>query len=121
MALAGFLHFWATDAYVSVMPAYLPWHRELVLISGFFEIAGGIGLLLPATRRWAGIGLIALYVAVFPANVNMALEHIQPFDFEIPAAVLWSRLPIQLVFIVWAWWVSQPMAAPAPLKDGPKK
>lgn len=108
MVLAGVLHFRATDAYVSVMPDYLPWHRELVLISGFFEIAGGLGLLVARTRKWAGIGLILLFIAVFPANVHMAVENIQPFSFEIPAYALWGRLPFQLVFILWAWWVSQP-------------
>lgn len=108
MVLAGVLHFLFTDDYVSVMPDYLPWHEELVLISGFFEIAGGLGLLIPATRTFAGWGLIALYVAVLPANINMAVHDIQPARIAIPLWLLWLRIPLQAVFIYWAWAVSQP-------------
>ena len=110
MIVAGSLHFIATDAYVSIMPDYLPWHRELVYISGLFQIAGGLGLLILKTRAVAGWGLIALYIAVLPANVNMALYDIQPGSFTIPVALLWARLPIQLVLIYWAWSVSRPHA-----------
>ncbi len=108
MVIAGGLHFLATDAYVAIMPAYLPWHWELVYLSGIFEILGGLGLLVPRWRRAAGLGLIALYVAVFPANINMAVNNIQPSGIAIPEALLWARLPLQGVFIAWAWWVSQP-------------
>lgn len=107
MVAAGVLHFLYTDAYVSVMPAYLPWHRELVLLSGTLEIAGGLGLLLPATRGLAGLGLIALYVAVLPANINMAVNNIQPVSITVPLALLWLRIPLQGVFIYWAWAVSR--------------
>ena len=112
MVTAGALHFLATDAYVAIMPSYLPWHRELVYVSGVFEILGGLGLLVPRWRRAAGLGLIALFVAVFPANINMAVNNIQPSGLSIPEALLWARLPFQGVFIAWAWWVSQP--------DGPR-
>lgn len=108
MVLAGTLHFLFTEAYVSVMPDYLPWHEELVLISGFFEIAGGLGLLVPATRIFAGWGLIALYLAVLPANINMAVHDIQPASITIPLWLLWLRIPLQAVFIWWAWAVSRP-------------
>ncbi len=108
MVVAGSLHFIATDAYISIMPGYLPWHRELVYISGVFQIAGGIGLLVPGTRKLAGWGLIALYIAVLPANINMALYNIQPGSFTIPLTLLWARLPLQLVFIYWAWYASRP-------------
>ena len=77
----------------------------LVYVSGFFEILGGIGLLVPATRRWAAWGLVALYVAVFPANVNMAVHRI---GFDGPSWVLWARLPLQAVLIAWAWWFTRP-------------
>ncbi|MGH1350719.1 MAG: DoxX family protein [Methyloligellaceae bacterium] len=107
MITAGVLHFISTDGFAQIVPAWLPWPRELVLISGVFEIAGGLGLLLPLTRKWAGYGLILLYIAVLPANINMAIYRIQPLDFEIPDSVLWARIPFQLVFIVWAWWVSR--------------
>ena len=108
MVVAGSLHFIATDGYVSIMPDYLPLHRELVYLSGLLEMALGIGLLWQRSRQAAGIGLILLFAAVLPANINMAVENIQPFDFIIPAFWLWVRLPFQLVFIYWAWRVSRP-------------
>ncbi len=108
MVVAGILHFVATDAYVSIMPDYLPLHRELVYLSGIFEVLCGLGLLWHKTREAAGIGLIVLYIAVLPANINMAVQDIQPASFHIPAFLLWARLPLQLVFIYWAWRVSRP-------------
>ena len=108
MVVAGTLHFVATDAYVAVMPDYLPLHRELVYLSGMFEVLFGLGLLWRKTREAAGIGLIALYLAVLPANINMAVHDIQPTGFDIPAFALWARLPLQLVLIYWAWRVSRP-------------
>ena len=108
MVLAGVLHFVATDVYVGIMPAYLPLHRELVYVSGVLEILGGIGLLIANLRAVAGLGLIVLYVAVLPANINMAVHDIQPEGFQISPALLWARLPLQLVLIAWAWWVSRP-------------
>ncbi len=108
MVAAGTLHFTATDTYVSIMPAYLPLHRELVYISGVFEILFGLGLLWRKTREASGIALIMLFIAVLPANLNMAINDIQPADFHIPAFLLWARLPFQLVLIYWAWSVSRP-------------
>lgn len=97
---AGILHFLRPGTYQQIMPAYLPAHRELVLISGAAEIAGGAGVAFSQTRRGAGLWLIALLVAVFPANVNMAL-HADDFR-SIPPALLWARLPLQGVLIWWA-------------------
>ena len=108
MIVAGILHFVATDAYVSIMPGYLPLHRELVYLSGIFEVLFGLGLLWHKTREAAGSGLIMLYLAVLPANINMAVQDIQPASFHIPAFLLWARLPFQLVFLYWAWRVSRP-------------
>ena len=108
MVVAGMLHFVATDAYVAVMPGYLPLRRELVYLSGVFEVLFGLGLLWRKTRAAAGIGLIALYLAVLPANINMAVHNIQPAGFDIPGFLLWARLPFQLVLIYWAWRVSRP-------------
>ena len=108
MVVAGMLHFVATDAYVAVMPGYLPLHRELVYLSGMFEVLFGLGLLWRKTRAAAGIGLIALFLAVLPANINMAVHDIQPASFHIPALLLWARLPFQFVLIYWAWRVSRP-------------
>ena len=110
MVVAGALHFIATDAYVSIMPDYLPLHRELVYLSGMFEILFGMGLVWHKTRELAGRCLILLYLAVLPANINMALHHIQPTGFHIPVFLLWARLPFQLVFIYWAWRVSRPQS-----------
>lgn len=97
---AGTLHFRYTDTYASIVPPALPAHRELVLISGACEILGGIGALAPSARRYAGFGLIALLVAVFPANVFMALDS-RRFAF-LPAWSLYARLPLQVVLM---WWV----------------
>jgi uncharacterized membrane protein len=97
--VAGALHFTHTRAYMSIMPPYLPAHREAVYASGVAEIAGGAGLLHPRTRRAAGWWLIATLIAVFPANVHMALH---PDDYpQIPGgrATLLARLPFQLAFV----------------------
>ena len=102
---AGVLHFVATDAYLRLVPSYLPAHRTLVLVSGAAEFAGGLGLLVPQTRaaqpgRAAAWGLVALLIAVFPANVTMIAEHGR-FP-AIPLWVAWLRLPLQLPLIWWA-------------------
>ncbi len=103
MTFAGVMHFVSPRGYVKIVPAWLPAPRALVAISGAFEILGGVGLLIPATQRFAAWGLIALFVAVFPANVNMAVKRIPLGRKPIPTWVLWARLPLQLVFIGWAW------------------
>lgn len=107
MVIVGVMHFVDPTPFVRIVPAALPAKLWLVWISGAAEIAGGLGLLVRRTRRWAGYGLIALYVAVFPANVNMAVNHIQMGDSPLPAWVPWARLPFQAVFIALAWWVSR--------------
>ena len=103
----GIAHFVAPAGFVKIVPAWLPNPRALVFISGAAEIAGGAGLLLPSTRRFAGLGLVALYVAIFPANLNMATHGIQPDGITLPTWLFYARLPLQLMFIAWAWWVSQ--------------
>ena len=104
----GVMHFVRPEPFVAIMPAFLPWHLELVWISGAFEIALGAGLLVPTTRRLSAPGLIALYVAVFPANVNMAVHGISPPGGpEVPALLAWARLPLQLVLIAWAYWYTR--------------
>ena len=108
MVAAGVNHFLDADAYVAVMPSALPAHLLLVYLSGVAEIAGGLGLILPATRRLAAWGLIALLLAVFPANVNMAINPLSLGGREVPAWTLWARLPLQAVLIAWAWWFTRP-------------
>lgn len=98
---------------MKIVPAFLPAPLVLVYVSGFFEIAGGLGLLVTRVHRLAAWGLIALYIAVFPANINMALNDIQPSGGHIPAALMWLRLPFQVLFIAAAWWLSRsPTRAP---------
>jgi uncharacterized membrane protein len=101
----GIDHFVAPDFFVRIVPRVLPAPLVLVWVSGFFEALGGIGLLIPRTRRAAGIGLVLLYIAVFPANVNMCLH--PELGGSIPLWALWVRLPFQLVFIALALWVSR--------------
>lgn len=99
--VAGILHFTHTRVYERIMPPYVPMHRESVLVSGAAEIAGGAAILAPQTRPFARWWLIALLVAVFPANLHMALN---PKDYkQIPAWALWLRLPGQLLF-GWSVW-----------------
>jgi uncharacterized membrane protein len=104
MVAAGVNHF-LSSSYDAMVPRWMPAPHLLVVISGIAEIAGGLGLILHATRRWAAEGLIALYIAVFPANLNMALHHLPLGTTEVPSWMLWARLPLQLVFITWAWYV----------------
>ena len=109
--IAGPLHFVFTPVYLRIMPPWLPEPRLLVQLSGIFEFLGGLGLLVPRTRRLAAWGLVALYLAVFPANLNMALHQIPLGDVPIaPDKVwlLWLRLPFQALFIAWAYWLTRP-------------
>jgi|ERR1041384_3481038 uncharacterized membrane protein len=97
---AGANHFLNPGPYLTMMPAYLPWPAGLVEVSGVAEIIGGLGLAFPPVRVFAGWGLIALLVAVFPANLNVAI-----FGWpgvNLPQWSLWLRLPFQPIFI---WWV----------------
>jgi uncharacterized membrane protein len=98
---SGVLHFTHRRAYEAIMPPYIPMHREAVLVSGVAEIAGGAAVLAPPTRPAARWGLLALLLAVFPANVHMALN---PRDYkQIPPWALWLRLPVQFLFALAVW------------------
>jgi uncharacterized membrane protein len=113
MVAIGLLHFIDPDPFVRIVPGVLPAPRLLVLVSGGFEIAGGLGLLFERTRKWASWGLIALYLAVFPANINMAIHQIQlEPGGTVPVWAMWMRLPFQALFIAVAWWVGRPDATP---------
>ena len=101
--VAGANHFLNPGPYLGMMPPYLPWPARLILVSGIAEIAGGLAILIAKMRRLAGWGLIALLVAVFPANVQVAL-HGWP-GVQIPQWTLWARLPLQGVLIAWVYWV----------------
>jgi uncharacterized membrane protein len=105
---AGALHFIKTDAYLKIMPPYIPAHLAMVRISGVCEILGGLGLLLPQTRRAAVWGLIALLIAVFPANVYMATNPIEAGAGTIAPILRWGRLPLQFVLGWWLIWCTKP-------------
>src|SRR5437879_1960073 len=95
--LAGVMHFRAPEFYLKIMPPYVPWHLELVYLSGVFEVLLGAMLLVPATTNLAAWGLIALLIAVFPANLHMALNTDQYSN--ISPILLWLRLPLQGLLI----------------------
>ena len=98
---AGIMHFVKPRVYASIVPDALPAHAEIVAASGVAEIAGGLALLPDRSARLAGWWLIALLVAVFPANVNMAVNA-QRFR-AVPGPLLWQRLPLQPLMIDWVW------------------
>ncbi len=106
VGFVGLLHFTHTAVFASIVPDYLPAHEALVLISGVFEIGLAVALQFERTRVLAAWGLVALFVAVFPANINMALHPERPIpgiSFTPPAIALWLRLPLQFVLLAWAW------------------
>ena len=112
--LAGTNHFLKPDFYAQIVPPAFPSPKILVLVSGLAEIAGGLGLLIPPLRRVAGWGLIALLLAVFPANIYMAIH---PERFGIAAWILWVRLPLQAVVIAWVWCVALRQRKPPALRQ----
>ena len=97
---AGTLHFTHRRHYQAIVPDYLPAHRELVWVSGVAEILGGLASQHPRTRRSAGWWLAATLVAVFPANLHMAV-HAERYP-RFPPALLYARLPLQAVLAAWA-------------------
>lgn len=101
--IGGVTHFTNPDFFVEIMPPYLPYHLEIVWISGGFEILGALGLILPQTRLLAGYGLIALTIAVTPANIHMAMN---PDLFpDAQQSLLYMRLVLQ-IFLLWLIWFS---------------
>jgi uncharacterized membrane protein len=104
--VAGINHFREPDFYRKIIPPGLPLPMALVAVSGVCEIAGGIGLLIRPLRAAAGWGLIALMIAVFPANIFMALSTDPGVRGNFATWTLWLRLPLQAVFIAWVWFVS---------------
>ena len=110
---AGISHFTQNAFFVEIVPSFLPAPRALVFISGVAEILLGIAVLLPATRQPAAWGIIALLIAVYPANINMALtnqqlQHAPGWMGQPTLLGLWMRLPVQLILMAWAWWYTRP-------------
>ena len=103
MMAVGALHFVSPEPFMRIVPPPLP-ARASVYVSGVFEMLGGLGVLIPRTRKAAAWGLVALYVAVFPANIYMAVAGIQldPAN-PMPPWGAWLRLPFQVAFIAWAY------------------
>lgn len=102
---AGVNHFWHPAFYHTIMPHWLPWHNELVFISGVFEILLGLLLLFSSTRRFAAWGIILLLVAVFPANIQMMINHWNESNPKLWISIL--RLPLQLLLIWWAYTITK--------------
>ena len=110
--VAGALHFLKPEPYLRIMPPYIPWHVAMVRVSGVFEILGGLGLLVSEARRSAAWGLIALLIAVFPANTYMATHPIEAGAVSIAPVLRWARLPLQLLLVWWLLWCTKPRLLP---------
>ncbi|MGY8903904.1 MAG: DoxX family protein [Burkholderiales bacterium] len=108
---AGINHFRVPAFYLTMMPDYLAWRIPLVYVSGGAEIILGALLIMPQWSRRAAWGLIVLSIAVFPANIHMAL-HPEEFEWADPL-VLWLRLPLQGVLLAWIYWHTRPDVKPS--------
>lgn len=113
MIAAGIVHFVNPEPFMLIMPDYLPLHAEAVFVSGVAEVALGVGLFVPRPelRVWVGWGLIALYLAVWPANIWMATENIALPGTDPSPTIAWIRVALQPLFMVWAWVVTRPPRA----------
>ncbi len=114
--IAGVLHFVRPMPFVRIVPpqlAVLGGAHFLVYLSGFFEIVGAIGLVIPKTRRIAAWGLFALLIAVYPANIYMAVENVA-LDPSAPAPpwVAWARLPLQFLALYGVYWIARTRGEP---------
>lgn len=110
-AIGGVAHFAAPAFFLKIVPPSLPYRMEAVYVSGFFELLGALGLLLPRLRRAAGVGLMALTVVVTPANVYMWAN---PALFPaVPQVLLALRLVLQVALLAAIWWATQPARRPA--------
>lgn len=107
--VAGAFHFVWPSLYERIVPPQFPRPRELVYLSGIAEVVLGVGVLFERTRNVSAWGLVALLVAVFPANVHMATSDDLPGPIaDVPDAALWARLPLQAVLVAWALWYTDP-------------
>jgi uncharacterized membrane protein len=101
--VAGVVHFIAPAPYLAIMPPSLPWPAAMVAVSGAAEILGGLGICFRPTRRAAGWCLIALLLAVFPANIQAISTGMTFGGYVVREWMLWARLPLQLLLIIWVW------------------
>ena len=103
----GLSHFIMPDTIMKLMPPQIPAPLLMVYISGIFEMLGGIGLIVSKTKRWASYGLILLLLAVYPANIYVALENIQLGGFMNNSTYQWFRVILQIPLIIWVWWTAR--------------
>lgn len=112
MVVAGVLHFLQPDPFIRIVPGFLPAPAALVYISGAIEVLLGLGLLWPPVRQISAWGLVVLFIAVYPANINMAVNHIPIAGIPDTWWFHAIRLPFQFVLIAWAYWYTRPDALP---------
>ena len=98
----GISHFYNTAFFMKIMPPSFPFHLESVYVSGFFEIIFGLGIMVKFLRRYAAWGLILLLIAVYPANIYLAITNGEAMGTS--SLIAWGRLPIQFIFISLAYW-----------------
>lgn len=101
--LAGSAHFITPTPYLAIIPPYVPWPAALLALSGAVEIMGGLGICFRSTRRVAGWCLFALLIALFPANLQAISTGMVLGGHVVPEWMLWARLPLQLLLIIWVW------------------
>ena len=106
LIIIGMAHFLRAEQFARIVPPIFPTYPS-VYISGVFEILGGIGLLIPSVSVAAAWGLIALFIAVFPANIYMAVHNVKLDGVPQSQLLYWGRLPLQAVLIAWAWWYTK--------------
>ena len=107
MVLAGLSHFFADGVYIKIYPPLLPYATTMVYFTGVAEVLGGIGLLIPSVSQVAAWGLVILFIAVYPANINMAINNIHIDNIPDGNWFQAIRLPFQFVLIAWAWWLTR--------------
>jgi uncharacterized membrane protein len=111
LLLSGLLHFLTPEPFIKIVPDALAYPHSLVYISGLLEIIFAIGLLIPNVSRVAAWGLVVLFIAVYPANLNMAVNQIQLDGIPNSPWFQAFRLPFQFVLMAWAWWYTKPTSA----------
>lgn len=107
MVVVGALHFSHPGGFEKIVPDFLPYHLAFVYTSGFLEVLGGVGLLIPGVSRYAAWLLVVLYIAVFPANLYQAVNNIKVAALPHDPPLIWLRLPFQAFLVAWAWWFTK--------------
>ncbi|MEO9887742.1 MAG: hypothetical protein ABJR05_17075 [Balneola sp.] len=103
----GIYHFVNPTFFVKIVPDYIPNHKAMVFWSGVAEVVGGIGIMIPQTKTYAGWGLILLLIAVFPANIDMFIKAYQKHGMTTYTWLTLLRLPLQFILIYWVFWAAE--------------